>query len=101
MEISDSIKSKLLKIAVEKHPGAICIANYKGGVGKTTLTTILGYYLAHKGYKVLLFDIEVAKLLNFPYSSKVAIRELKDSIIKFINSERVWLSISGTSKPNK
>ncbi len=42
-----------------KHPGSICVANYKGGVGKTTVTCLLGYYLAHlTGKKVLLFDID-------------------------------------------
>lgn len=43
-----------------KHPGAISVVNYKGGVGKTTATCLLGYYLADhnpKG-KVLLFDID-------------------------------------------
>ena len=43
---------------VDKHPGAICIANYKGGVGKTTLTCLIGYYLAKKGKRVLLIDID-------------------------------------------
>src|SRR6266566_4342134 len=42
-----------------KHPGAICVANYKGGVGKTTLVCLLGYYLAQRtGKKVLLLDID-------------------------------------------
>lgn len=58
MEIPDNVKSKLNALTIDKHPKSICIANYKGGVGKTTITTLLGYYLAHKGYKVLLFDID-------------------------------------------
>jgi cellulose biosynthesis protein BcsQ len=42
-----------------KHPGSICVANYKGGVGKTTVTCLLGYYLAElTGKRVLLFDID-------------------------------------------
>ncbi len=42
-----------------KHPGSICVANYKGGVGKTTVTCLLGYYIAElTGKKVLLFDID-------------------------------------------
>ena len=43
----------------EKHPRSICIANYKGGVGKTTLVCLLGYYLAEITKKrVLMFDID-------------------------------------------
>jgi len=41
-----------------KHPGSICVANYKGGVGKTTVACLLGYYLAEMQYKVLLIDID-------------------------------------------
>jgi len=32
---SDAIKAKAM--IADKHPRAICVANYKGGVGKTTL----------------------------------------------------------------
>lgn len=42
-----------------KHPNSICVANYKGGVGKTTVACLLGYYLAEKTRKkVLLIDID-------------------------------------------
>lgn len=58
MEIPEEVRSKVLDFKIEKHPKSICIANYKGGVGKTTITTLLGYYLANKGNKVLLFDID-------------------------------------------
>lgn len=36
----------------------ITIANSKGGVGKTTVTTLLSYVLAEIGYKVLLVDFD-------------------------------------------
>lgn len=36
----------------------ITIANSKGGVGKTTVTSMLSYILAEKGYKVLLVDFD-------------------------------------------
>ena len=49
MEIPSEIRVKLMSFEIEKHPGSICIANYKGEVGKTTVTTLLGYYLASKG----------------------------------------------------
>lgn len=42
-----------------KHPGSICVINYKGGVGKTTVTALLGIYLSKVAKKkVLLFDID-------------------------------------------
>ena len=47
-------------LVTPKHRGAISVVNYKGGVGKTTISCLLGYYLAEhtpKG-KVLLFDID-------------------------------------------
>src|SRR5439155_1291937 len=47
-------------LVTPKHPGAISVVNYKGGVGKTTVSCLLGYYLAQDApkSKVLLFDID-------------------------------------------
>jgi len=52
-------KLKIDALIGPKHPGSICIANYKGGVGKTTITCLLGYFLAEIMKKrVLMFDID-------------------------------------------
>lgn len=36
----------------------ITIANSKGGVGKTTISSMLGYHLSKMGYKVLMVDLD-------------------------------------------
>ena len=57
--ISPSKAAELKAFIADKHPGSICVANYKGGVGKTTLVCLLGYYLADiTGKRVLLFYID-------------------------------------------
>ena len=57
--INESKAKELNAFLAPKHPGAISVANYKGGVGKTTVVTLLGYYLAEMtGEKVLLIDID-------------------------------------------
>ena len=49
-----------------KHPRSIAIMNYKGGVGKTTVTYLLGLYLALKtGREVLIVDIDAQCSLTF------------------------------------
>lgn len=39
-------------------PTVITITNQKGGTGKTTLTALLAYSLASKGYNVLMLDLD-------------------------------------------
>ena len=57
--VSPEKAAQLKAFVAAKHPASICIANYKGGVGKTTLVCLLGYYLAEMtGKQVLLFDID-------------------------------------------
>ena len=36
----------------------ITLANSKGGIGKTTISSMLSYYLSTKGYKTLLVDLD-------------------------------------------
>lgn len=49
-----------------KHPGSIAVVNYKGGVGKTTVTYLVGLYTALRtGRRVLLIDIDAQCSLTF------------------------------------
>ena len=63
MKLDDLLDRKavanLENMTAPRHPGSIAIINYKGGVGKTTISCLLGYYLAEQTKKkVLLLDID-------------------------------------------
>ena len=45
----------------------VSIINYKGGVGKTSLTANLGAELAWRGKKVLLLDLDAQASLTFSF----------------------------------
>ena len=45
----------------------ITLANFKGGVGKSTSTAAMGACLAMKGYKVLLVDLDGQSNLTLDY----------------------------------
>ncbi|MBB5867580.1 chromosome partitioning protein [Allocatelliglobosispora scoriae] len=47
----------------------VSVLNYKGGVGKTTVTANLGADLAHRGWKVLLIDLDPQSSLTFSFYS--------------------------------
>ena len=42
-----------------KKPTVICLANQKGGIGKTTTSTALASMLSERGYKTLLIDTDL------------------------------------------
>jgi chromosome partitioning protein len=44
--------------APQDPPAIITVQNFKGGVGKSTVTTHLAHYLAVKGYRVLVVDCD-------------------------------------------
>ncbi len=45
----------------------VSVINYKGGVGKTTLTANLGAYAASKGRRVLMIDLDPQASLTFSF----------------------------------
>ena len=45
----------------------VSVINYKGGVGKTTLTANLGAELAYRGKRVLLLDLDAQASLTFSF----------------------------------
>ncbi|NCU06767.1 ParA family protein [Pantoea ananatis] len=45
----------------------VSVINYKGGVGKTTVTSNLGAELAHRGKKVLILDMDAQASLTFSF----------------------------------
>jgi len=45
----------------------VSVINYKGGVGKTTVTANLGAELAYRGYRVLLIDLDPQASLTFSF----------------------------------
>lgn len=94
MDIPEEIKQKLKNLPIDKHPGSICIANYKGGVGKTTVTTLLGYYLANKGKKVLLVDIDPQCSLSLAAGVDPTKVDKTDFTIYHLVTPNKWAKIS-------
>ncbi|MBQ6664090.1 MAG: ParA family protein [Synergistaceae bacterium] len=66
---------------------AVTVWNYKGGVGKTTISLILAEIAARKGLKVLAIDLDkqrnlsaMLELTNAPFSSIQVTHTLNDSL---------------------
>ncbi|MDR1740607.1 MAG: ParA family protein [Synergistaceae bacterium] len=52
-----------------KKPIIVSVLNYKGGVGKTTVTANLAAYAASKGHRVLMVDLDPQASLTFSFLS--------------------------------
>jgi chromosome partitioning protein len=55
------------RITGEKRMRVVAVMNYKGGVGKTTLTANLGAIAANRGLRVLLLDLDPQTNLTFSF----------------------------------
>ncbi len=95
-------------LVTPKHPGAISVVNYKGGVGKTTVTCLLGYYLALNDpkRKVLLFDIDPQCSLSLALGfDPDAVNKTEKTIFNLVKPSK-WTKIAHTNfaeyvfKPN-
>jgi cellulose biosynthesis protein BcsQ len=65
----------------------ILVANLKGGVGKTTLTTNLAAYFTEKGKRVLLLDCDYQGSLSNMVQSADGVTDLPRGIIHILSSE--------------
>lgn len=96
MDIPASVLDKLKMHASQKHPKSICIANYKGGVGKTTITCLLGYFLADHGHKVLLIDIDPQCSLSLAVGFDLGKVNKTDFTIHNLVTPTKWSKIAKT-----
>lgn len=69
-------------------PKVITITNQKGGVGKTTLTALLSYALASRGYKVLLLDLDPQAHLSSFFISVKELQNIADGVIEMAQGGR-------------
>jgi len=95
MEIPDEVLRAVTEKAIQKHPGSICITNYKGGVGKTTVTCLLGYYLA-KNHDVLLIDIDPQCSLSLAVGVEIHKVDKTDFTIHNLVSPSKWSHVKKT-----
>lgn len=74
-----------------KHPRSVAVVNYKGGVGKTTVTYLLGLYLSLKtGREVLIVDIDAQCSLTFAVGFEPADVSLSTKNIYHLVRPDMW-----------
>ena len=74
----------------------LSVINYKGGVGKSTLSANLGAYAASKGYRVLLIDLDPQKNLTYSFMTASEWKEkyskngtIKNFFIQVLNNQEL------------
>jgi chromosome partitioning protein len=73
----------------------VSVINYKGGVGKTTVTANLGAELAWRGHKVLLLDFDPQASLTFSFIKP----EDWDATLKDTKTIKSWFDSFSKKKP--
>jgi chromosome partitioning protein len=69
-------------------PKIITVANQKGGTGKTTLTALLAYGLALRGYNVLMIDLDPQSHLSSFFLKINEIENVNDGVLELVSTER-------------
>jgi len=64
----------------------VSVINYKGGVGKTTLTANLGAYLAHRGKRVLLVDLDPQSSLTYSFFAPDGVHRPPNTLLDWFDS---------------
>jgi chromosome partitioning protein len=74
---------------------AISVINFKGGVGKTTVTANLGVELARRGYRVLLIDLDPQCSLTFSFYTPDDYRQR----LRGVHTLKCWLDSFHDGQP--
>ncbi len=64
----------------------VSVINYKGGVGKTTLTANLGSYLAQRGKRILLVDLDPQSSLTYSFFAPDAVHRPRHTLKEWFDS---------------
>ncbi|MGC8988283.1 ParA family protein [Infirmifilum sp.] len=70
-----------------KKPLVITVTNQKGGTGKTTLTALLAYGLAERGYNVLMLDLDPQAHLSSFFLKINEIESINDGVIELAQNK--------------